>query len=132
MRTETAGRAVYECRHCHERLKTSSGPWSGWRLCPRCGRAGLPPKQPPGFEAKHAPKTPPTAPGRDAFVTEPAANGAPVHALHVLVVVLLVALASMLSFIAHQGQLQLDIVILGLSALGLFGLLLYVGKKRRR
>lgn len=48
-----------------------------------------------------------------------------------LVVLMLLTLASMLSFIAYQGHLQLDVVILGLSALALFGLLLYVGKKRK-
>jgi hypothetical protein len=45
----------YDCPHCRAGLIADVDRWSGWRLCPACGRPGLPPMprepRPEAFQA---------------------------------------------------------------------------------
>jgi hypothetical protein len=127
LRIDTADRVVYECPHCREELEASPGPWNGWRLCPRCGRAGLP----PGLDAKRIRRAPLTTRSHGVFVTHPTANREPAHAIQSLVALSVLTLAVLFALTAYQGQFQLDVAILGLAALLLFGLLIYVGGRRK-
>ncbi len=45
----------YDCPHCRVGLIAESDRWSGWRLCPSCGKSGLPPMpRPARTKAPHA------------------------------------------------------------------------------
>ena len=35
---------VYRCPHCRAELEAEDDGWRGWRLCPDCGKPGLPPE----------------------------------------------------------------------------------------
>jgi len=64
---------TYRCPRCQAELEAPAGPLDGWRRCPRCGRASLPPDPGEVGEATRAP----IAPGLKATATAaPAARQA--------------------------------------------------------
>ncbi|WP_165250737.1 hypothetical protein [Paludisphaera soli] len=50
----------YDCPHCRVGLIADADRWSGWRLCPACGKSGLPPAR----RAKRARLLPANLPAR--------------------------------------------------------------------
>lgn len=52
MHLEITSSVFYECPHCQAALEARPGRWNGWRLCPSCGRPGLPPNPAPVVAVK--------------------------------------------------------------------------------